>query len=81
MKDKIVPMFEDEITQRSSHELSPFLDIPASLQEPPPVVRMEKELFQIENKIFIINAKDSIVNNLEKVLRRFFRTPQRVRKQ
>ena len=77
MKDKIVPMFEDEIKKRSSHELSSFLDIPVSLQELPPVVRMEKELFQIQNKIFIINAKDSVVNNLEKVVRRFFRRSQR----
>ena len=80
MKDKIVPMFEDEIKQRSSHELASFLDIPISPQELPPVVRMEKELFQIQNKIFIINAKDSIVNNIEKVLRRFFRRSQRVAK-
>ena len=77
MKDKIVPMFEDEIKRRSSHELSSFLAIQVSPQEPPPVVRMEKELFQIQNKIFIINAKDSIVNNLDKVLRRFFRRSQR----
>ena len=73
MKDKIIPMFEDEIRQRSHHELSSFLDIPVSSHESPPVVRMEKELFQIQNKIFIINAKDSIVNNIDKVLRRFFR--------
>jgi hypothetical protein len=78
MRDKIVPMFEEEIKQRSFHELSSFLDMTASPQESPPVVRMEKELFQIQNKIFIINAKDNIVNNLEKVLRRFFRRAQRV---
>jgi len=76
MKDKIVPMFEDEIKQRSSHELSSFLDIPVSPHELPPVVRMEKELFQIQNKIFIINAKESIVNNIDKVLRFFFRRSQ-----
>lgn len=59
MKDKIVPMFEDELRKRPD--------------EPPPVRRIEKELFQIQDKIFIINAKDSIVNNIEKVLSGYFR--------
>jgi hypothetical protein len=37
---------------------------------------MERELFEIQTerpKIFIINAKDSIINNIEKVLARYFR--------
>ncbi len=59
MKDKIVPMFEIELKRRSWN-----------VQD---VVRMEKELFQIGNRIFIINAKDSIVNNIEKVFYRYFR--------
>lgn len=59
MKDKIVPMFEDELKKRYTH--------------PPPVIRLEKELFEISDKIFIINAKDSIVGNLEKVLNWYFR--------
>ncbi len=59
MKDKIVPMFEDELKKRFS--------------SPPPVLRIEKELFQIWNRIFIINAKDSITNNIEKVLTFYFR--------
>jgi len=59
MKDKIVPMFEDELKKRFSI--------------PPQVLRIEKELFQIWNRIFIINAKDSITNNIEKVLNRYFR--------
>lgn len=59
MKDKIVPMFEDELKKRFSL--------------PPPVLRIEKELFQIWNRIFIINAKDSITNNIEKVLNSYFR--------
>ena len=59
MKDKIVPMFEDELKKRFS--------------SPPPVLRIEKELFQIWNRIFIINAKDSITNNIEKVLSFYFR--------
>ena len=59
MKDKIVPMFEDELAKKYSL--------------PPAVTRMEKELFQIENRIFIINAKDSIERNLEKVINSYFR--------
>jgi hypothetical protein len=59
MKDKIVFMFDEELKQRYA--------------EPPKVLRMEKELFQIRDKIFIINAKDNIVANIEKVLSRYFR--------
>jgi len=59
MKDKIVPMFEEELSRRYAL--------------PPVVARMEKELFQIEDRIFIINSKDSIISNLEKVLCRYFR--------
>jgi hypothetical protein len=59
MKDKIVLMFEDELKNRYSH--------------PPKVMRIEKELFQILDKMFIINAKDSIPPNIEKVLSWYFR--------
>ena len=62
MKDKIVPMFEDELKMRFSG--------------PPEVTRMEKELFEMQTerpKIFIINSKDSIVNNIEKILIRYFK--------
>lgn len=72
MKDKIVPMFEDEISKRASGVISAYPGRPSS-GEPPPVKRIEKELFQTGDKIFIINAKDSIVNNIEKVLSRYFR--------
>jgi hypothetical protein len=59
MKDKIVPMFENEIKRRLSDE--------------PGVIRMEKELFQIMDRIFIINSKESIIGNIEKVLNWYFR--------
>lgn len=62
MKDKIVPMFEEELKKR----------FPA----PPPVARVEKELFQIWNKTFIINSKDSVSGNIEKVLSWHFRAGQ-----
>jgi hypothetical protein len=62
MKDKIVPMFDEELKGRYVN--------------PPKITRMEKELFQIEDRIFIINAKDSIAANIEKVLSWYFRKNQ-----
>ncbi len=60
MKDKIVPMFEGELRKRH--------------RRTPEVLRIEKELFQIRDNIFIINSKDSILRNIETVLSRYFRT-------
>src|SRR4030042_1748011 len=62
MKDKIVLMFEEELKVRYG--------------SPPKIIRIEKELFQVDDKIFIINAKDSIAANLEKVLSWYFRRSQ-----
>ncbi|MBI5408895.1 MAG: hypothetical protein HZA14_05975 [Nitrospirae bacterium] len=59
MKDKIVPMFEAELRRR--------------YKKPPPVERLEKELFHINKKIFIINAKDSIETNIWTVLAFYWR--------
>ncbi len=59
MKDKIVPMFEEELKKRHAR--------------PPDVKRMVKELFQISDKIFIINSKGSISANIEKTLSWYFR--------
>ncbi len=54
MKDKIVPMFEDELRRRYRKKI--------------PVERMVKELFHINRKIFIINAKGGISSNINTVL-------------
>jgi hypothetical protein len=59
MKDKIVPMFEDELAKKFTL--------------PPEVARIEKELFQIDNRIFIINSKDNVVSNIERALDKYFR--------
>lgn len=59
MKDKIVPMFEEELERRGAHETG--------------FRRLEKELFHLSDEIFIINAKDSIAGNIEKLLGRHFR--------
>ncbi|MFN3478793.1 MAG: hypothetical protein ACK415_00260 [Thermodesulfovibrionales bacterium] len=69
MKDKIVPMFEDEFKKRSAEARSAILSQPDKIE----IKRIEKELFQIEGKIFIINAKESIVNNLERILSFYFK--------
>ena len=62
MKDKIVPMFDEELKKRQIN--------------PPKVIRIEKELFQILDRTFIINAKDSVAANIEKVLSWYFRKNQ-----
>jgi hypothetical protein len=62
MKDKLVPMFEKELQKR--------------YDEPPEVLRMERELFRIQDRIFIINAKESLVQNIEKVVSWFFKKTQ-----
>ncbi len=54
MKDKIVPMFKDELMQRYKKSIA--------------IDRIIKELFHINRKIFIINAKDSISTNIGAVL-------------
>ncbi len=62
MKDKLVPMFEKELQKRYDN--------------PPKVLRMERELFQIQDRIFIVNAKESIVQNIEKVMGWHYRKTQ-----
>ena len=54
MKDKLVPMFEKELSRR--------------YDKPPKVLRMERELFQISGRIFIVNAKENIIQNMQKVM-------------
>jgi hypothetical protein len=59
MKDKIVPMFEKELARRHRTDTR--------------ILRIEKELFEIGDRIFIINAKDSVIKNIETVLSLHFR--------
>ncbi len=54
MKDKIVPMFEDALKKRYRH--------------PVEVSRIEKELFHIDGKVFIINSKDSLTGNIASII-------------
>lgn len=59
MKDKMVPMFEEELVTRYVN--------------PPKVKRMERELFSIENRIFIVNSAGGIRRNIERVLIQYFK--------
>ena len=58
MNDKIVPMFEEELSRRDTH--------------PPEIKRMENELFSVENTIFIMNSSGTIRGNIERILMEFF---------
>jgi hypothetical protein len=60
MKDKIVPMFEKALAQRSD--------------APPPVGRIQRELFGVRDRLFIVNAKESIAQNIETVIGRALRS-------
>ena len=62
MKDKMVPMFEEELVARYVN--------------PPRVKRMERELFTIENRIFIVNSAGGIRRNIERVLIQYFNPNQ-----
>lgn len=59
MKDKIVPMFAEELARRNA--------------DPPAIQRVEKELFAVGDALFIMNAASSIRGNLERILMEFFK--------
>lgn len=66
MKDKIVPLFEEELKTRGS-----------SIKRIP-IERMTDELFHVENQIFIINSRRDIIENLRVCFRRFLRSKIRI---
>jgi len=59
MKDKIVPMFEHSLARRHA--------------APPAVVRLERELFHAGERMYIVNAKESIRRNIGKLFSRGMR--------
>jgi len=61
MKDKIVPMFEQALQRRFGIRL--------------PVRRIVRELFHINRKIFIINAKAGIASNIDTILACYWHKP------
>ena len=70
MKDKIVPMFEEEFMTLRESQDNQFL---------PPIERIEKEIFHAGNFLYIMNSKDSIVHNMETVLSWYHRNKPAVR--
>ncbi len=51
MKDKIVPMFEQALAVR--------------FRKPPALKRLERELFTVNDRIFIINSKEEVLQNFQ----------------
>lgn len=72
MKDKIVPMFENEVREMPLDKMQRVFGMRMG-SGAPEIERIENELFHIKDKIFIINAKDSIAGNIEKVLTSYLR--------
>ena len=58
MKDKLVPMFEQELRKRR---------LTLKIQ------RIERELFAVGSSIFIMNSKEAILRNFESVLSHYYR--------
>jgi hypothetical protein len=63
MKDKLVPMFERALAERNP--------------DPPAVERLERELFTVRDRLFIVNAKESLAGNIRTVVGRYFRRARR----
>lgn len=60
MRDKIIPMFDIELEKIYGTRR-------------PEIVRMERELFSVEDRIFILNSKENIVTNIGIALNWYFR--------
>jgi len=60
MKDKVVPLFERALAARHV--------------APPVVARLERELFQIGERMYIVNAKESLGRNIGTAVGRYFRS-------
>ncbi len=63
MKDKLVVLFEEELGKR-------FREVPRSSY---PVERLIGELFHLKHRIFIVNSKKDIVENLKICLKDYLR--------
>lgn len=64
MKDKMVPLFEEELRSRHGDE---------SLKSHA-VIRLRDELFQINHQLFIVNSKRDIVSNFRDCFRDYWRS-------
>lgn len=64
MKDKLVPMFEAELSQR--HPEKGKIEFP--------VERLFKEIFHIKHRVYIMNAKRSLADNLRICYRAYLKS-------
>ena len=56
MRDKIVPMFEEELARRP---------------EAPAIARLEREIFHVRGRVFVANSEPGIAANLATILRAY----------
>jgi hypothetical protein len=63
MKDKLVVMFEEELERRYGTESAVLY----------PVKRLIDELFQVQNRIFIVNSNKDVAENFQICLRHYLR--------
>ena len=85
MKDKIVPLMEEAISQcrvqrAECREGSKSLDQKMGNASAPEVrfERLEREIFHLQGAVYIINSKPDLRRNLEIVFRHYFRFGNRV---
>ena len=69
MKDKLVPMFEEELRKRYGRRSKTLY----------PVNRLVGELFHVRNRIFIINSKKDVFENFSICLRHYLRSAEQGR--
>jgi hypothetical protein len=67
MKDKLVVMFEEELTRRYGKESEKHY----------PVERLMNELFHVRNSIFIVNSSKDVVDNFRICLQHYLRVTGR----
>jgi hypothetical protein len=68
MKDKIVPLLEEGIRTAQSRGASSFKC------KIPNFKRVEREVFQLDSYVYVINSKPDLRRNLTTVFRHYFRT-------
>ncbi len=56
MRDKIIPMFEEELARRP---------------EAPVIARLEREIFHVRSRVFVANSEPGIAANLAAILRAY----------
>ncbi len=64
MKDKLVPLFEEELARRH----------PAEGKARYPVARLIEELFHVQHRIFIINSRKDVAENFRICLKDYLRS-------